>query len=198
MCFLFCSPVQKPEKLSSVCVAGAIRDGLCAYTALHTHARMAAGHTLLVMDGASVCKNNVEPNVFVSSHPLKWDWDQDALFLLSPLFCQSFGLMCIQLACYHGVKVLTTSHSPQKRTFLEQLRPSVGLYGPTVWCVWCYFRLGASLFSALHLTFLSVSFHLPLSPHLHYFLRCSGPFRRWDLFFLSAFLTYKLDFLLDF
>ncbi|KAK2824629.1 hypothetical protein Q5P01_021804 [Channa striata] len=82
--------VLKPEKLSSVCVAGALRDGLCAYTALHTHARIAAGHTLLVMDGAS-----------------------------------SFGLMCIQLACYHGVKVLTTSHSPQKRTFLEQLRPSV-------------------------------------------------------------------------
>ncbi|XP_034537587.1 quinone oxidoreductase-like protein 1 [Notolabrus celidotus] len=82
--------VQKPEKLSSVCVAGALRDGLCAYTALHTHARMAAGHTLLVMDGAS-----------------------------------SFGLMCIQLACYHGVKVLTTSHTPQTHTFLEQLRPSV-------------------------------------------------------------------------
>ncbi|KAE8280815.1 Quinone oxidoreductase-like protein 1 [Larimichthys crocea] len=82
--------VQKPEKLSSVCVAGALRDGLRAYTALHTYARMAAGHTLLVMDGAS-----------------------------------SFGLMCIQLACYHGVKVLTTSHSPQKHTFLEQLRPSV-------------------------------------------------------------------------
>eukprot|EP00064_Thunnus_orientalis_P011434 superscaffoldBa00001652_g11465 len=85
--------VQKPEKLSSVCVAGALQDGLCAYTALHTHARMAAGHTLLVLDGAS-----------------------------------SFGLMCIQLACYHGVKVLTTSHSQQKHTFLEQLRPSVGLY----------------------------------------------------------------------
>ncbi|XP_053189654.1 quinone oxidoreductase-like protein 1 isoform X2 [Scomber japonicus] len=82
--------VQKPEKLSSVSVAGALRDGLCAYTALHTHARMAAGHTLLVLDGAS-----------------------------------SFGLMCIQLACYHGVKVLTTSHSQQQHTFLEQLRPSV-------------------------------------------------------------------------
>ncbi|XP_040905234.1 quinone oxidoreductase-like protein 1 isoform X2 [Toxotes jaculatrix] len=89
--------VQKPEKLSSVCVAAALRDGLCAYTALHTHARMAAGHTLLVMDGAS-----------------------------------SFGLMCIQLACYHGVKVLTTSHSPQKHTFLEQLRPSVGVQDPLV------------------------------------------------------------------
>ncbi|XP_069394810.1 quinone oxidoreductase-like protein 1 isoform X2 [Paralichthys olivaceus] len=82
--------VQKPEKLSSVSVASALRDGLCAYTALHTHAHMAAGHTLLVVDGAS-----------------------------------SFGLMCIQLACYHGVKVLTTSHSPQNHTFLEQLRPSV-------------------------------------------------------------------------
>uniref|UniRef100_A0A3B4XEB0 Crystallin, zeta (quinone reductase)-like 1 n=1 Tax=Seriola lalandi dorsalis TaxID=1841481 RepID=A0A3B4XEB0_SERLL len=83
--------VQKPEKLSSVCVAAALRDGLCAYTALHTHARMAAGQTVLVLDGASC-----------------------------------FGLMCIQLASYHGVKVLTTSHSPQKHTFLEQLRPSVG------------------------------------------------------------------------
>ncbi|XP_072246644.1 quinone oxidoreductase-like protein 1 isoform X2 [Leuresthes tenuis] len=89
--------VQKPEKLSPVCVAGALRDGLCAYTALHTHARMAAGHTLLVLDGAS-----------------------------------SFGLMCIQLACYHGVKVLTTSHSQQKHTFLEQLRPSVGVQDPLV------------------------------------------------------------------
>lgn len=48
------SSVQKPEKLSSVFAAGALRDGVCAYTALHTHARMAAGHTLLVMDGASV------------------------------------------------------------------------------------------------------------------------------------------------
>ncbi|XP_047458713.1 quinone oxidoreductase-like protein 1 isoform X3 [Mugil cephalus] len=89
--------VQKPEKLSSVSVAGALRDGLCAYTALHTHARISAGHTLLVMDGAS-----------------------------------PFGLLCIQLACYHGVKVLTTSHSPQKHTFLEQLRPSVGVQDPLV------------------------------------------------------------------
>uniref|UniRef100_A0A8D3ED42 Enoyl reductase (ER) domain-containing protein n=1 Tax=Scophthalmus maximus TaxID=52904 RepID=A0A8D3ED42_SCOMX len=89
--------VQKPEKLSSVCAAASLRDGLCAYTALHTHARIAAGHTLLVMDGGS-----------------------------------SFGLMCIQLACYHGVKVLTTSHSPQDHTFLEQLRPSVGVQDPLV------------------------------------------------------------------
>lgn len=49
------SAVQKPEKLSSVCVAGALHDGLCAYTALHTHARVASGHTLLVTDGGSVC-----------------------------------------------------------------------------------------------------------------------------------------------
>lgn len=48
---------------------------------------------------------------------------------------QSFGLMCIQLACYHGVKVLTTSHSPQKHTFLEQLRPSVGMYRPMARCL---------------------------------------------------------------
>ncbi|XP_038132689.1 quinone oxidoreductase-like protein 1 isoform X2 [Cyprinodon tularosa] len=89
--------VQKPEKLSWVSVAAALRDGVCAYTALHTHARMAAGHTLLVLDGAS-----------------------------------PFGLMCIQLACYHGLKVLATSHSPQQQTFLEQLRPSVGIQDPLV------------------------------------------------------------------
>lgn len=55
-----CCPVQKPEKLSSVSVAGALRDALCAYTALHTHARISAGHTLLVMDGASVRIYNTE------------------------------------------------------------------------------------------------------------------------------------------
>lgn len=82
--------VQKPEALTWVSAAGAIRDSVCAYTALHTHARMAAGNTLLVLDGAS-----------------------------------SFSLLCIQLAGYHGVKVLTTSHTPQQQTFLEQLRPSV-------------------------------------------------------------------------
>lgn len=54
LCMSVCFPVHKPEKLSWICAAGAIRDGVCAYTALHTHARMAAGHTLLVMDGASV------------------------------------------------------------------------------------------------------------------------------------------------
>uniref|UniRef100_A0A8C4ZYA8 Crystallin, zeta (quinone reductase)-like 1 n=1 Tax=Gadus morhua TaxID=8049 RepID=A0A8C4ZYA8_GADMO len=82
--------VHKPEKLSWICVAGAIRDGVCAYTALHTHARMAAGHTLLVMDGAS-----------------------------------TFGLLCIQLASYHGVKVLATSHTPEQHTFLEKLQTSL-------------------------------------------------------------------------
>lgn len=51
--------VQKPEKLSSLCVAGALRDGVCAYTALHTHARMAAGNTILVFDGASVCRMTI-------------------------------------------------------------------------------------------------------------------------------------------
>lgn len=53
------SLVQKPEKLSSVCVAGALRDGVRAYTALHTHAHMAAGNTILVFDGASVCKTAI-------------------------------------------------------------------------------------------------------------------------------------------
>ncbi|XP_010786496.1 quinone oxidoreductase-like protein 1 [Notothenia coriiceps] len=40
--------------------------------------------------------------------------------------------MCIQLACYHGVKVFTTSHTAEENTFLEQLRPSVGVQDPLV------------------------------------------------------------------
>uniref|UniRef100_A0A8C8LW88 Enoyl reductase (ER) domain-containing protein n=1 Tax=Oncorhynchus tshawytscha TaxID=74940 RepID=A0A8C8LW88_ONCTS len=90
--FDFCvrSPVQKPEKLRWVEVAGAIRDGLRAYTALHTLARMASGHTLLVLDGAS-----------------------------------PFGVLSIQLAHYHGVKVLASALSSEDQKFLEQLRPSV-------------------------------------------------------------------------
>lgn len=51
---LLCPTVQKPEKLSWVEAAGAIQDGVRAYTALHTLARMATGHTLLLLDGASV------------------------------------------------------------------------------------------------------------------------------------------------
>uniref|UniRef100_A0A3B4DFW4 Enoyl reductase (ER) domain-containing protein n=1 Tax=Pygocentrus nattereri TaxID=42514 RepID=A0A3B4DFW4_PYGNA len=82
--------VQKPEKVSWFEAAGAIKDALRAYTALHTLARMAVGHTLLVLDGAS-----------------------------------PFGLLAIQLAHYHGVKVLATAVSLEDQKFLEQLRPSV-------------------------------------------------------------------------
>ncbi|KAK3511195.1 hypothetical protein QTP70_032233 [Hemibagrus guttatus] len=83
--------VQKPEKVSWFEAAGAIKDGLRAYTALHTLARVAVGQTLLVLDGAS-----------------------------------SVGVLTIQLAHYHGVKVLATAISPDDQKFLEQLRPSVG------------------------------------------------------------------------
>ncbi|XP_063067856.1 quinone oxidoreductase-like protein 1 isoform X3 [Engraulis encrasicolus] len=83
--------VPKPEKVSWVSAAGAVRDGLRAYTALHTLAHMALGNTLLVLDGAS-----------------------------------PFGVLSIQLAHYHGVKVLATAHSQEDHKFLEQLRPSVG------------------------------------------------------------------------
>ncbi|XP_076159737.1 quinone oxidoreductase-like protein 1 [Alosa pseudoharengus] len=82
--------VPQPEKVSWVSAAGAVRDGLRAYTALHTLAHMAVGQTLLVLDGAS-----------------------------------PFGVLAIQLAHYHGVKVLATAHSPDDLKFLEQLRPSV-------------------------------------------------------------------------
>uniref|UniRef100_A0A3B3CAY6 Crystallin, zeta (quinone reductase)-like 1 n=1 Tax=Oryzias melastigma TaxID=30732 RepID=A0A3B3CAY6_ORYME len=80
----------KPEKLSAACAAATLRDGVRAYTALHTHAGIAGGHTLLVIDGSS-----------------------------------NFGLMCIQLAAYCGLKVLATSSSAEEQAFLEQLRPAV-------------------------------------------------------------------------
>lgn len=82
--------VRKPEKVSWVEAAGSIQDGVRAYTALHTLARMAAGHTLLLLDGAS-----------------------------------PFGVLAIQLAHYHGVKVLACALSHEDQLFLEQLRPHV-------------------------------------------------------------------------
>uniref|UniRef100_A0A672P6G4 Quinone oxidoreductase-like protein 1 n=1 Tax=Sinocyclocheilus grahami TaxID=75366 RepID=A0A672P6G4_SINGR len=82
--------VQKPEKVSWFEAAAVIKDGLRAYTALHTLARMAAGQTVLVLDGAG-----------------------------------PFGVLAIQLANYHGVKVLATALSPEDQKFLEELRPSV-------------------------------------------------------------------------
>ncbi|XP_062302573.1 quinone oxidoreductase-like protein 1 isoform X1 [Osmerus eperlanus] len=84
--------VQKPEKVSWVEAAGVIHDGVRAYTALHTFARMAAGHTLLVLDAASAC-----------------------------------GVLAVQLAHSHGVRVLASAHSAEDQAFLEQLRPSVGV-----------------------------------------------------------------------
>uniref|UniRef100_A0A8C5MQM3 Enoyl reductase (ER) domain-containing protein n=1 Tax=Leptobrachium leishanense TaxID=445787 RepID=A0A8C5MQM3_9ANUR len=45
--------VLKPEKVSWVEAAGAVRDGLCAYTALHFLAHLGPGKSVLVMDGAS-------------------------------------------------------------------------------------------------------------------------------------------------
>ncbi|KAJ8282267.1 hypothetical protein COCON_G00047860 [Conger conger] len=84
--------VQKPEKVSWAEAAGSIQDGVRAYTALHTLARMATGHTLLLLDGAS-----------------------------------PFGVLAIQLAHYHGVKVLACAHSQEDQLFLEQLRPHVGV-----------------------------------------------------------------------
>ncbi|XP_053561932.1 quinone oxidoreductase-like protein 1 [Bombina bombina] len=45
--------VPKPEKVSWVESAGTIRDGLCAYTALHFLAHLGSGKSVLVLDGAS-------------------------------------------------------------------------------------------------------------------------------------------------
>ncbi|CAH2219232.1 quinone oxidoreductase 1 [Pelobates cultripes] len=45
--------VLKPEKISWVEAAGAVRDGLSAYTALHFLAHLGPGKSVLIMDGAS-------------------------------------------------------------------------------------------------------------------------------------------------
>ncbi|XP_065151485.1 quinone oxidoreductase-like protein 1 [Paramisgurnus dabryanus] len=82
--------VQKPAKVSWFEAAAVMKDGVRAYTALHTLARMAVGQTVLVLDGAS-----------------------------------PFGVLAIQLAHYHGVKVIATALSPEDQKFLEEFRPSV-------------------------------------------------------------------------
>lgn len=47
---------------------------------------------------------------------------------------QPFGVLAIQLAHYHGVKVLATALSPDDQKFLEELRPSVGgYYSEALW-----------------------------------------------------------------
>lgn len=86
-----------------------------------------------IQDGLQHIRESLLPRCFLSFSAFKSNrmLNKMWIFLLPP---QSFGLMCIQLACYHGVKVLTTSHSPQKHTFLEQLRPSVGMYRPALRC----------------------------------------------------------------
>merc|ERR1711915_844162 len=43
--------VHKPEQLSCVTAAAALRDAVAAYTALHTLAHMASRHSVLVVDG---------------------------------------------------------------------------------------------------------------------------------------------------
>ncbi|KAJ8246686.1 hypothetical protein GJAV_G00254280 [Gymnothorax javanicus] len=84
--------VQKPEKVRWEEAAGLIQGGVRVYTALHTLARMATGHTLLLLDGASPC-----------------------------------GVLALQLAHHHGVKVLACALSQEDQLFLEQLRPHVGV-----------------------------------------------------------------------
>ncbi|KAF6737386.1 Quinone oxidoreductase-like protein 1 [Oryzias melastigma] len=115
-----CVLVGKPEKLSAACAAATLRDGVRAYTALHTHAGIAGGHTLLVIDGSSV--STIQSSAKV---------EKDSSELVS-CFLQNFGLMCIQLAAYCGLKVLATSSSAEEQAFLEQLRPAVGLQEPLV------------------------------------------------------------------
>uniref|UniRef100_A0A3P9JC26 Crystallin, zeta (quinone reductase)-like 1 n=1 Tax=Oryzias latipes TaxID=8090 RepID=A0A3P9JC26_ORYLA len=109
-----CVLVRRPEKLSAACAAATLRDGVRAYTALHTHAGIAAGHTLLVLDGSS-----------------------------------NFGLMCIQLASYCGLKVLATSNSAEEQAFLEQLRPAVGVQEPLVARVIPVYNGSSDLLSAV-------------------------------------------------
>lgn len=118
------------------CVTASVLTPLCTHTLAwqpdtHSWSRMAPVYVMIPQ------KHTHTPCYFVCRHfrfvwiTLSFSEETGVNVSVSSLSPQSFGLMCIQLACYHGVKVLTTSHSPQKHTFLEQLRPSVGTYRPT-------------------------------------------------------------------
>lgn len=120
--FLFCSPEAR-EAQPGVCRRSTARRSQCLHRSTHTRSHRRRTHTpghgwrqcTLSFNLAATELLSTTTIACVPPHP--------------HLFQQPFGLMCIQLACYHGVKVLTTSHSEQQHAFLEKLRPSVGLYG---------------------------------------------------------------------
>lgn len=148
------STVGKPEKLSAACAAATLRDGVRAYTALHTHAGIAGGHTLLVIDGSSV--STIQSSAKV---------EKDSSELVS-CFLQNFGLMCIQLAAYCGLKVLATSSSAEEQAFLEQLRPAVGVYSlyffdPSMMHFTCYPYLFSRTSSGLQEPLVGEIFSVP-------------------------------------
>lgn len=93
---------------------------------------------------------------------------------------QSFGLMCIQLACYHGVKVLTTSHSQQTHTFLEQLRPSVGMNRPEL------VSTLTSLLRSLHSTSFHALYPLSTLAYFPYYFLCYFSFLSLFEYFLQV------------
>ncbi|MBN3311997.1 QORL1 protein, partial [Atractosteus spatula] len=108
--------VHKTEKVSWVEAAGTIRDGLRSYTALHALSHVTAGNTVLVLDGAS--HQQVLPEAQVP---------RSLLGHLSDTHQEPFGIITIQLAHYHGAKVLSTALSIEDQQRLEQLRPTVGV-----------------------------------------------------------------------
>lgn len=122
------------------CVTASVRTPLCTHTLAwqpdtHSWSWTEPAYVILAKNWTSVLahQRSMFPVVLYFINDLIKTVFKNVMFP-APLPPQSFGLMCIQLACYHGVKVLTTSHSPQEQTFLEQLRPSVGEYRPTLWC----------------------------------------------------------------
>lgn len=112
--------------------AAVMKDGLRAYTALHTLARMAAGQTLLVLDGASVSISSNCLLVFINNSVVKSCLESSLCSIsifswTSYIGCmQPFGVLVIQLAHFHGVKVMATALSAEDQKMLEELRPSVG------------------------------------------------------------------------
>ena len=48
--------MKKPSKVNFADAACCVGDGIKAYTALHYQANICGGETVLVMNGASVCR----------------------------------------------------------------------------------------------------------------------------------------------
>ncbi|XP_072320434.1 quinone oxidoreductase-like protein 1, partial [Eucyclogobius newberryi] len=103
-------------------------SGLCGVVDIDEHYLVHKPVQLSCVTVAAALRDAVA--AYTALHTLAHMADRHSVLVVDG--ASSFGLMCIQLAWYHGLKVLTTSHSPQDHTFLEQLRPTVGVQDPLV------------------------------------------------------------------